>query len=121
MFDWAEYLNLADALAGQSNQAALRSAVSRAYYAAFHRASQKLIDEQQIYRSDPTQPRKHKAIWDMYRDSTDANRQRIGVKGDRLRKNRTDADYNDAFITNITAVTSCIGTARSLCKSIDQL
>lgn len=46
-FDWLDYLTLAQNLAGQtvivSEQAKLRSAISRAYYAAFHQAKQVLI------------------------------------------------------------------------------
>jgi len=34
-FDWKQYLSLADELSKRSEEAALRSAVSRAYYAAF--------------------------------------------------------------------------------------
>ena len=49
-FDWSEYLNLAQELAGQatgpsSQEAKLRSAVSRAYYAAFYAATALLLGE----------------------------------------------------------------------------
>lgn len=37
MFDWDEFLDLAETLAAEpSNEAAARSAISRAYYATFH-------------------------------------------------------------------------------------
>jgi uncharacterized protein (UPF0332 family) len=121
MFDWAEYLNQADALAGQTNQAALRSAVSRAYYATYHKALGKLVDEGQLNRPDPSQPGKHKAMWDLYRASADTRRLTVGVTGDRLRKNRTDADYNAAFEVTVPAARACIRSARSLCKTLEHL
>lgn len=44
MFDWGELLSLAQELAGRSgDQAAARSAVSRAYYASFHQAKKYLL------------------------------------------------------------------------------
>ena len=121
MFNWAEFLNLADALVQQTNQAALRSAVSRAYYATYHRALGKLVDEGQIHRSDPSQLGKHKAMWDLYRDSADDKRRRVGINGDRLRRDRTNADYIDAFEVNAPTAKQCISSARSLCQAIEQL
>jgi hypothetical protein len=39
-FDWTEFLDLADDLAGRrGDPAAKRTAISRAYYASFHLAS----------------------------------------------------------------------------------
>lgn len=38
MFTWNDYLTLAESLASSSDEAALRTAISRAYYASFHTA-----------------------------------------------------------------------------------
>ena len=47
MFDWAEFLNLAAELAARTNdEAAARTAISRAYYATFH------FGRQYLFRSD---------------------------------------------------------------------
>ena len=46
-FDWEEYFNLAKELAGTTEEAKLRSAVSRAYYSAFCLARNYLRDIQQ--------------------------------------------------------------------------
>lgn len=121
MFDWANFLKLAEKLVEQTDQAALRSAVSRAYYASYHRALGKLLDEGQMHRIDPTQPGKHKVIWDLYRDSVDDKRRQVGIKGDRLRKDRTNADYNNTFEANVPMARQCVNSAKFLCQSIEQL
>ena len=46
-FDWSEYFNLAQELAGTSEEAKLQSAVSRAYYSVFCLARNYLRDIQQ--------------------------------------------------------------------------
>ena len=44
MFDWAEFLNLAAELAaGTNDEAAARTAISRAYYATFHFGRQYVV------------------------------------------------------------------------------
>ncbi len=121
MFNWADYLDLADNLLGQANEAAFRSAVSRAYYAAYNRALQKLIEESLIYRTDPSEPHKHKAIWDRYLDSADFPRRRVGLDGDRLRKSRTDADYNNSTPVTLSNANTRVNNARNLYTLIERL
>jgi hypothetical protein len=44
VFDWADFLDLAEALAAEpNNEAAARSAISRAYYAPFHVGRHSLV------------------------------------------------------------------------------
>ena len=57
-FDWSEYLNLAQELAGRptslsNEEARLRSAISRAYYAAFCKARNHLRDNENLLISPP--------------------------------------------------------------------
>ena len=121
MFNWADYLELADNLLEQNNEAAYRSAVSRAYYATYNRAVQKLIEEGQMFRSDPSEPQKHKAIWDFYRNSYDPPRLQVGVGGDRLRRSRTDADYNASTPVTLSDAKSRVKNAKYLYTSIERL
>ena len=44
-FDWTEYLTLAQELVQREEEACLRSAISRAYYAAFGKARERLEQE----------------------------------------------------------------------------
>jgi uncharacterized protein (UPF0332 family) len=100
-FDWADFLALAQAL--QSNpevpgpqEAALRSAVSRAYYAAFHLAGE-------VARSEGWVPKgsgdDHKGL---QRDLIHGPRstrlhKSIATKLDRLYDHRRKADYSDTM------------------------
>jgi len=121
MFDWQEYLRLADQLVAQTGEAEFRSAISRAYYAIYNRALAKLLEEGQIYRADPSEPQKHKATWDLYRVSSDTRRRQIGISGDRLRKTRTDSDYDEESTINAGLTDKCVKGARRLYAAIAAL
>lgn len=121
MFDWQEYLSIADQLVLQENEAAFRSAVSRAYYAIYNRAVAKLIEERQITRVDPTEVGKHLTTWKFYRDSHDGKRRQIGINGDRLRRTRIDSDYDQATTIDSTKANQCVRSARRLYGEIDTL
>jgi uncharacterized protein (UPF0332 family) len=93
MFSWKEYLSLAHVLAASlDNEAAQRSAVSRAYYAAFH-AARVLVE------SDATGPLSqfegaHQAIWRSLERGPKV-RKRIATSGKRLCDYRRQADYEN--------------------------
>lgn len=94
MFEWESFLDVAHDLAGQvDNEAALRSAISRAYYAGLGLAHERLIE------SGWTMPRGsiHHHVWRMYAGSTDPRRREIGRLGFMLRNQRNDADYKRLF------------------------
>ena len=118
-FDWSQYLLLAEALAEQKdNEAALRSAVSRAYYAAFCLAREHLLNTHILYRSRPRRPRlSHRTVWLTYQRDIDL---RIGMDGNRLRELRNLVDYEDAVPELDNAVRSALSTSRIL-ASLDEL
>jgi uncharacterized protein (UPF0332 family) len=87
-FDWMDFLGLAQELSAQTDapsyrDARLRSAISRAYYAAYHHAREYLAKRGEYVR-------------DVFRNSKDSARQKIGNNLDRLRLDRTEADYEIA-------------------------
>jgi uncharacterized protein (UPF0332 family) len=91
-FGWEDYLSLANDLSkDQNNEAALRSAVSRAYYAAFNIAKD-FLNKNGAEISEST-PSVHHKVWNEFR-----RRGRTGLtvytNGDRLKKRRGDADYD---------------------------
>ena len=101
MFDWAEFLRLARALAAgraetPPTEAGLRSAVSRAYYAVFNEAVERAIE----HGLDPGPKRdargckqsSHKACWAAYKGDTSLRQ--VGIDGERLHLKRIDADYS---------------------------
>jgi uncharacterized protein (UPF0332 family) len=103
-FNWSEYLGLAQQLAGKSQISAtqesrLRSAISRAYYAAFIQARNYLRDRDGI--SIPNQ-QTHQYVIQQFKNSDDNLRQEIGECLERLRFRRNKADYDDTFVNLLT-------------------
>lgn len=97
-FNWSDYLILAQNLAGktslQCQEAGFRSAISRAYYAAFCSARNLLIQKgYNISSSSKT----HKEVQDIFMNRGDITSKEIQSNLDRLRKDRNDADYEDQF------------------------
>jgi uncharacterized protein (UPF0332 family) len=96
MFDWIQYLRLAQWLCGAGpspdEEARLRCAVSRAYYAAFGRARRYLVEllgEQDI----PTTGEVHEFVINYFREADDTDVALLGSDLDDLRDLRRDADY----------------------------
>jgi uncharacterized protein (UPF0332 family) len=99
-FDWSEYLKVAKELAGTATapanqEAKLRAAISRAYYAAFIKARNHLREKER--HSIPTTGDAHKYVSDLFDLSPDPMRQSIAEKLARLRTYRKQADYVDIF------------------------
>ena len=97
-FDWSEYLNLAQELAGQatgtsSQEAKWRSAISRAYYAAFCEARNHLRDKER--HSIPRGVEVHGYVRNQFKKSPDKVRKGVGENLNRLRIDRNKADYDD--------------------------
>src|ERR1035441_7912099 len=91
-FDWRDFLPLARSLAGQPDEASLRSAVSRAYYSAYGVAEERrLADNIQLVPLN--QAGLHKRLWATYGQHSDSRRQQIGIDGQRLHGRRIRADY----------------------------
>ncbi|GAB4405755.1 MAG: hypothetical protein Kow00123_18080 [Anaerolineales bacterium] len=96
-FDWAEYLELALELMGQEvapagEEARLRAAVSRAYYAAFCKARNCLLEEGWDL---PRDSKIHAAVHERFATSSYNRRKQIGMDLKRLRADRNKADYDN--------------------------
>ena len=94
-FDWKTFLTLAQILVKQeSNDAALRSAISRAYYAAY-------IVARRHWETDngPMQigASSHKIIWDGYANRPGVIERRIATDGQTMFTHRKRADYDDVI------------------------
>jgi hypothetical protein len=121
MFDWREYVRLGKALhqaaAGAATEKALsqeRSAISRAYYGAYHVAWLYLKNAD---KKDP--PRDH-SIWNLFlvRGRTEPERD-VGVEGHRLMGWRVEADYRDPMkIRSALSVQAedALESAEMICK-----
>ncbi len=91
VFEWDDYLRLATRLASEEDEAARRTAISRAYYFVFHLAQQRARDNgcEKIHR--------HGELWKCYIDSASEDCKQIGLDGQRLHEKRKNADYNLPF------------------------
>ena len=119
VFDWAKYLVLAEELGtSRMNEAALRSAISRAYYATFCKARNYLRHEGVRI---PNTGKAHKIVWDNFRNDIDQHRRSIGITGDRLRQSRNKADYEDEFPNVTKVVQDSISKAKRLLETLENL
>ena len=91
-FEWTEYLALARRLAKENNEAAQRSAISRAYYSVYHSALS-FLEQTENFSVSFENPA-HKQVWDRFR-RLGRTHAAVGLNGDRLRVNRAQADYYD--------------------------
>jgi uncharacterized protein (UPF0332 family) len=86
-----DFLAVADALIQQPDEAEWRSAVSRAYYAAFHEARQLLRDLRfRVPRADQA----HSYLWLRISNCGNLLVQRAGADLNALRSHRNRADYD---------------------------
>ena len=98
-FDWSDYLKLAKELVPRpidaaTQEAKLRCAISRAYYANYCKARNHLRDKEgQII---PTRDA-HRYVIDIFLNSTERKRKDLGKDLNRLRVDRIKADYYDEF------------------------
>ncbi len=94
-FDWSQYLHLARELAEETtDETKMRSAISRAYYAAFIKARNYLQEREGL--TIPTQ-NSHQYVINQFKDSQEKVCEKIGNRLKRLRNRRNQADYDNTF------------------------
>lgn len=93
MFDWREYHQLATDLLQRGSNASLRSAISRAYYAADGRAAHDLIDKHVLESGDIN----HEKVWRAFAHASHTDRQNINSWGFSLKDARESADDKGLF------------------------
>ncbi|MEG3894524.1 MULTISPECIES: HEPN domain-containing protein [unclassified Microcoleus] len=101
-FDWSEYFNLAKELVETSEDAKLRSAVSRAYYSAFCLARNYLRDikkDPQLSGNKAHGINPHQYVAKYFQDNQSKSQimKEIGQDLRRLRTMRNKADYEDTI------------------------
>ncbi|MBS3908737.1 MAG: hypothetical protein KGZ93_03815 [Actinobacteria bacterium] len=108
-FNWSEYLALAQELPKKSSssgnmEAKLRSAISRAYYAAYCKSRNHM--QHKDMKSFPSyKVNKHDFVKQHFLNDTDKARKSIGANLDRLREERNKADYDNSFKGNLLNTT----------------
>ncbi len=112
-FNWSEYLILAQELTSQSTassiqEAHLRSAISRAYYASFCEA-RNLLSNKDGYQT-PFGVNVHLDVADKFEKSIDVTRQNVGSLLHHMRSIRNIVDYRDIFFGDHLGRTKAILT-----------
>jgi len=118
-FDWTEYLELAERLvAWRGDPAAERSAISRAYYAAFHQAKAYFLlrGGRLIFQGGD-----HGAVADWFKDSINRDLRKIGLDIERLRRLRRVADYDERFAHISSEAQAAVTLARRTIYAISEL
>lgn len=114
-FDWSGYLECAESLARSPDEASKRSAVSRAYYAAFNvvRVYLRLIP--------PKTGDAHRYVWEEAAKDRRREIQQIAKKGDRLKQRRRNADYDGHTTDNEWLLKDTLDQARKILETISRL
>src|SRR5690554_4628534 len=96
MFNWEDYLTLAKELSDEQytskQEAALRSAISRAYYYAYNNAVQ-VLDRSELEKQKKKRLPQHVAVWSCFKNERYKN-SLLAVTGHRLRRIRNHVDYD---------------------------
>jgi uncharacterized protein (UPF0332 family) len=124
---WSSYFDLAQELYGGAagtpfEEAKLRSAISRAYYAVFNEGRVFLGQRVPNIRI-PSDGAAHKVVADAFIDnpSNDPNWISVGVIMGRLKRNRTKADY-DASVPKLLDLTQvCLREAATVLTFLQTL
>jgi len=124
---WSDYFDLAQELHGGAagtpfEEAKLRSAISRAYYAVFNEGKHFLIQRVPNIRI-PIDGAAHKVVVDGFIDNPSNNPDwiSIGVIMGRLKRNRTKADY-DADVPKLLDLThTCMREAATVLTLLQAL
>ena len=98
-FDWNSFLEVAERLTSDTaSEAELRTAISRAYYAAYHSATAF------IYSGNETLPSRdqHTACWKWYKNHENDTLKQVGHVGQSLKRLRIEADYFPNLQNSIT-------------------
>lgn len=103
-FDWLKFLTLAKELRKrESEEEAVRTSVSRAYYATYHMALE-FLERNRISvtrgvagAGGARAATSHDAVWKTFAESKDLRWRKIGEDGDRLKRKRQQAD-SDAYV-----------------------
>lgn len=117
MFDWWEYLALAQRLEAAGDEASRRSAISRAYYSVLCAARNSLVNSQSGFVVNPGRSL-HAQVWDAYERRGDLAGRQIAQWGRRLKHHRARADYHDNMPGLLKTVQDSMHTARRLRGSI---
>lgn len=116
MFEWRDYLTLAERLVKSQDEASARTAVSRAYYAAFHTARRYVIQKYPDFKM-PADGAGHEAVWNRL-DSPSRSEKSARCAGMDLKYKRHAADYSLTSFSCPSDATYAIARARTVISNL---
>ena len=109
IFQWPDYLELAGELVEADRESCLRTAISRAYYAAYHAGRRRWAQDLGL----PTTRRiEHAPLWEYFRRLPGGAA--LGEKGRRLLELRRSADYDASPACSLKDARRALVLAREL-------
>jgi uncharacterized protein (UPF0332 family) len=117
-FDWSQYHRLAGELGSRKEEAALRSAISRAHYYVFHLAMERA--ERNGFspiRGEST----HIQLWRLFKKSPEPTCINLAEIALRLKEKRERADYDNSFVRLVEEVQPLLLDARKLAEMLNGL
>lgn len=123
-FNWGDFLTSAQELVAQppsipNQEARLRSAISRAYYASFCKARNVLRDKQQIQIQLTGEA--HRIVWSHFKNRPQTAHKKIGENLRRLLHDRRCADYDDVILNLPMLVNKALLRARENASALDHI
>ena len=119
-FEWLDYLDLAKELYKSStkspSESKLRSAISRAYYAAFHTVKS-YLEEKDPHLLISQDGKAHIEVINAFKYDSNPKRVQIGEGLNRLKVARTKADYQKKEV-NAKQAESCIEEVGTLIRRL---
>jgi hypothetical protein len=117
-FDWPDFLTLADELAKRTEESCLRTAISRAYYYAYHLGRQRIIDNEfQIVPGGDS----HKQVWEKFEGSPDWECKKLALLAGLLKDKRQRADYDKVFPRIVDEFPTVLDMARKFATDLGRL
>lgn len=97
MFDWVNYIILANELIKYKNEESIRSAISRLYYGFFGVLRHYLTNVKHKYYLKQKKGNVHKKVFQELNTSDDSTEYELSVVLNKLRSYRNNADYDEEF------------------------
>lgn len=117
-FDWSHYFKIAKELASRSDEAAIRSAMSRAYYYIYHLALERA--QSNGFAAVPGES-SHKQLWRIYSASSEPSCQQLAQIADRLKEKRERADYRSTYARIADDIPDMLADAQDFATRLQQL
>ncbi len=117
-FAWDDLLRFAERLtASNEDEVAQRTAINRAYYAAYHAAASHVRSRGLLVAGHT-----HQRVWAALSERGDRDEAGLGRRGDRLRQTRIGADYRNPFPGRLDERTrAAVAEARDVIEAFRQV